>query len=294
MKTVSREISWFRILFSVLVACYLVGLLGLAWWGKGYYLTSFSERLQHPDHILLKPSGSVGHSLGVLGTSMMLLSFLYSVRKRWSFLQRFGNQKQWLQFHIFLGLGGPALVVFHTTGKLSGIAAIAFYCTMSMVISGMIGRYLYSKIPRTRKGSELSLRQIEGQLESWAGSVQEGASKEEMLRAVEGYLSGIRRRSAGVFGTLLHTLLDDLGTPFNFYQAWKIAQLQPVSLRSRLRTSRFILKQRRLLKHLAVLEASQRLFSFWHIFHRPFTVLASVVLLAHVAVAVYFGYGVRW
>jgi len=58
--------------------------------------------------------------------------------------------------------------------------------------------------------------------------------------------------------------------------------------------TRLVLKQQRLLNHLAVLDASKRLFSYWHIFHKPFTVLTFVIVFLHVAVVFYLGYGFQW
>ncbi len=273
---------------------YLVVFGSLVAHGIGYYLTPIPDRAFHPMHALLKPSGWEGRRLGMVGGVMMLLTFLYTIRKRSSFLQRFGNQKQWLQVHIFLGLGGPALVVLHTTGKLGGLAAIGFYSTMAMVVSGIIGRYLYSKIPRTRKGNEMSLAQMEQQLSEWIAELGSDSSRDRLLEAIEQYLAQVRQQRRGMVMTVAVVIADDLKGLSHVYQAWRISALQGKGIRRRIKVVRLVLKQRRLLKKLAVLEASQRLFSYWHIFHRPFTILASVLILIHVAVATYFGYGVNW
>jgi hypothetical protein len=286
--------SVFRVFMGVLVGSMLGLLLNLGSWGYSYYATPLAERAFHPQHALLKPSGSIGHLLGSAGGLMMLFTFVYSLRKRWPLLQKIGGQAQWLQLHIFLGLSGPTLVAFHTTGKLRGVAAIAFYSMMAMVVSGIVGRYLYSKIPRTKKGSEMSYRQMEDQLAAWVEELEAERQKDDILEAIENYLAGIRKGSGGLLRTLFYSISDDLAAPVNFYRAWRITRKLHTSFRRRLQVTRLILKQRRLLKHLALLDASQKLFSFWHIFHKPFTVLASVVIFVHIAVATYFGYGVRW
>jgi hypothetical protein len=291
-KPEQQKLNLFGMCLSIIVAGYLTGLLAVAYGGSEYYLTPLSDRAFHLDHSEFKPSGSIGHRLGTVGGVMMLLTFAYSIRKRVPFLQKIGTQKQWLQVHICLGLGGPALVVLHTTGKLGGLAAIGFYSTLAMVISGIFGRYLYSKIPRTRKGNEMSLIQIEqefSELVTRLGSDREGG---RLLDAVEAYLSQVKKQSLGLGQALLVAFWDDLKSPVRVIQAWRITSHQRAGLLVRIRTTRLILKQRRLLKKLTVIEASQRLFSYWHIFHRPFTILASVLISVHVAVATYFGYGV--
>ncbi|MEN4098501.1 MAG: hypothetical protein ROW52_01135, partial [Anaerolineaceae bacterium] len=55
-------------------------------------------------------SSFYGHSMGVVGFLLMLMTeTLYSLRKR-SRLARWGRMSAWLQFHIFTGIVGPYLV----------------------------------------------------------------------------------------------------------------------------------------------------------------------------------------
>jgi len=291
-KSTKRKFNLFGVCLSIIVAGYVTGLLAVAYRGLDYYLTPLDERAFHEEHSELKPSGTIGHRLGTIGGILMLLTFAYSIRKRSTRLQRIGTQKQWLQVHICFGLGGPILVVLHTTGKLGGLAAIGFYSTLAMVVSGIFGRYLYSKIPRTRKGNEMSLIQIEQEFADLASRLSGDQEGNELLDAVQSYLSQVRKRSLGLGQALAVALWDDLKSPIRVIQAWNISSHQHATFRVRIKTTRLILKQRRLLKKLTVIEASQRLFSYWHIFHRPFTILASVLISIHVAVATYFGYGV--
>jgi len=294
MQKKQTKVDSFEVCLAVIAIGYLAGVLAFGIRTHSYYLTPVAERAFHPLHSQLKPSGTTGHTLGSVGGVMMLLTFLYPIRKRWPLLQRFGTQKHWLSTHILFGLGGPGLVVIHTTGKLNGLAAIGFYSMMAMVFSGIFGRYLYSRIPRNRRGKEMSLAQIEEQLSELVGSLEVDGDRNQFLAAIEDYLSQVRRESRGLIGTLFTSLVDDLMGPWRVVQAWRLSAVQAGGLTKRVRATRLILKQRRLLKKLALLEASQSLFSYWHIFHRPFTFLASSLIAVHVAVATYLGYGVSW
>lgn len=96
-----------------------------------------------------------GHGIGILGFILMLMTeVLYSLRKR-SRLARWGSMAAWLQFHIFTGLVGPYLVLLHTSWKFNGLAGVATLFTVVIVISGFIGRYIYTRIPRTVEGLEI-------------------------------------------------------------------------------------------------------------------------------------------
>ena len=287
--------SPFRIFFATIIFAYVVVLLLLVVWGGAYYSTPLAERHLLPQHRVFKSSGAVGHTLGIVGTLMMLFIFVYSLYKRSKILQKFGTQAQWLRVHIFLGLAGPILVTFHTTGKLGGIVAVAFYSMWAMVISGVAGRYLYAKIPRTMQGNKMTLKEIESQLEEMVEALRFNEKKREVLEGIEGFLARTRLQKGGLFKALAHLMLDDLRLPLNAYRVWHIVgKDQALSLKKRSRISRLVLRQQRLLNHLAILDASQRLFSYWHVFHKPFTVITFVIVFLHAAVALYWGYGLKW
>lgn len=97
-----------------------------------------------------------GHGLGIIGFILMLMTeTLYSLRKR-SRSARWGRMSTWLQFHIFTGLVGPYMVLLHTSWKFNGLAGVTTLLTVVIVISGFVGRYIYTRIPRTADGIEMT------------------------------------------------------------------------------------------------------------------------------------------
>jgi hypothetical protein len=93
-----------------------------------------------------------GHGLGILGFLLMLMTeTLYSLRKRMRTV-RFGRMSYWLKFHIFTGLVGPYMVLLHTSWKFNGLAGVTTLLTVVIVISGFVGRYIYTRVPRTADG----------------------------------------------------------------------------------------------------------------------------------------------
>src|SRR5512147_1334667 len=96
-----------------------------------------------------------GHGIGILGFILMLMTeILYSLRKRTRSV-RWGRTASWLQFHIFTGLVGPYMVLLHTSWKFNGIAGATTLLTIIIVVSGFIGRYIFTRIPRTMDGLEI-------------------------------------------------------------------------------------------------------------------------------------------
>ena len=115
-----------------------------------------------------------GHALGIFGFILMLMTeVLYSLRKR-TRSARWGRMSSWLQFHIFTGLVGPFMVLLHTSWKFNGLAGATTLLTLIIVVSGFIGRYIYTRIPRTLDGleiegtlSEAALRQARRLMALW-------------------------------------------------------------------------------------------------------------------------------
>lgn len=139
-----------------------------------------------------RPSGPVGHALGIVGFLLMLgAETLYSWRKQQRGAGR-GRISTWLQVHIFIGLIGPFLVLLHSAWRLNGLAGGVMVLTMLMVASGFLCSYVYTALPHTIDGSELALRDLEAQiaaansqLQGWtAGHAKTVANLGERLAAL--------------------------------------------------------------------------------------------------------------
>jgi hypothetical protein len=101
-----------------------------------------------------RASSLVGHGIGVVGFLLMLMTeTLYSIRKRRTDAA-WGSVAGWLRFHVFTGLVGPYMVLLHTAMLFQGLAAVALVLTGVVVASGVVGRYLYTAVPRTIEGHE--------------------------------------------------------------------------------------------------------------------------------------------
>lgn len=128
-------------LWLAFISCILIG--------AGYGLVVFWTRE-------VPAAGELfGHTLGIIGFILMLLTeTLYSIRKR-SRRAALGRMSTWLKFHIYMGLVGPFMVLLHTSWKFNGLAGASTLLTFIIVVSGFIGRYIFTRIPRTLDGLEI-------------------------------------------------------------------------------------------------------------------------------------------
>ncbi|MEI6049923.1 MAG: hypothetical protein WCS03_13540 [Bacteroidota bacterium] len=169
-----------KIFISILVAIVILTLIFLLYMGISYYKISLEERFYHPAHNLLKPSGILGHGMGILGSLLMITGMVtYMARKRYRFLARVGILKHWLEVHIFLCTLGPIMVFFHTALKFGGLVAISFWSMVAVFLSGIIGRFIYLQIPHTIEGGELSLNEVRELKADVAGIVKNSCNLDE-------------------------------------------------------------------------------------------------------------------
>jgi hypothetical protein len=93
-----------------------------------------------------KPSRGYGHWLGYVGTAFMLLTLFYPLRTRLGLFKTWGLQSTWLSVHLWVGFIGATLVTYHSALQLGRWVGLACYAMWLVVLSGVVGRYLYGML----------------------------------------------------------------------------------------------------------------------------------------------------
>jgi len=274
---------------------FLIGLLVtsyLAFDGYEYYLLSIEHRFDHPDHQILKPSGTLGHGLGIIGSLMMIVGVsVYMLRKRVRLFLRFGILKHWLEFHIFLCSLGPILVLYHTAFKFGGIVAVSFWSMMAVVLSGIIGRYIYLQIPRTIEGREMSLNEINQTKDALNQKLILVYRLDESV--LEAIMQAVKKRPDRSGNSMLKRSIAKFIFERNTIREVKtILRKQNITGKSFNDVMGVIRSEISLNRKIDRLITMQNLFRYWHVAHLPFAILMLIIMLIHVAVALTFGY--RW
>ncbi len=87
------------------------------------------------------------YNMGLVGGILMLMAMLYSLRKRLKILRRVGKIENWYYFHLIGGVIGPIIIVFHSSFNLKSInSSMAFIAMVLVAVSGLFGRYIYTRI----------------------------------------------------------------------------------------------------------------------------------------------------
>jgi len=281
-----------KFFIGILVFIVLITMIGLTYNGISYYNTSIEERFYHPGNNLLKPSGTLGHGFGIIGSLLIIIGVsTYMARKRYRFLSRLGVLKHWLEFHIFLCTLGPLLVLFHTAYKFGGLVAVSFWSMVAVFLSGIAGRFIYIQIPRTIEGQELSQNEIRAMktdiAEVLMGSYhldQESYSliTDTIKRKVELYQSNI-------FVRFFNNYSDDSKTIRLVKAVLRKSLIHRNEQKQIIDLIKTDLKLNRKIERLGTM---QNLFKYWHVVHSPFALVMLIIMIIHVGVTIAFGY--RW
>lgn len=240
------------------------------------------------------PRSNVGFYLGVAGSVMMLAMLLYPLRKHARFMQSWGSLKHWFRWHMVMGIVGPTLVLFHSTFHIrSTNAGVALFSMLSVVASGIIGRFIYTKIHYGLYGSRATLDKLQAE---FSGKSADARSLLHFAPRVEAWLQSFERESTQPdrsFGAHLYCLLT-LGLRRNL-MAFRCARELRRTLRDNphsdfrggapeaIRLATSYLKE---CQRVAQFSTYERCFSLWHVLHIPFIYILAASAIFHI-VAVY-------
>ncbi len=235
-----------------------------------------------------KASDFFGHSIGILGFLLMLMTeTLYSLRKRRR-SARWGAMSQWLDFHIFTGLVGPYLVLLHSSWKFNGLAGIVLLMTLIIVASGFVGRYIYTAIPRTREGVEIEAQvleieigKIDSQLQDWL-SIQ----RDESIRKLAQRFTAQSAVTGVGYGLVVARGISERGHRLGWWLEKR--RLSP-KVRAQLdQMSRLLRQKRTLQRQVASLAMARRLMALWHAVHVPLGLALFILAFIHILAAIYY------
>ena len=277
-------------------------LLTLAVYGFDYYTLDGAQRPLSPKHVLLKPSGTIGVKLGMLGLLMFLAIFLYPIRKRWPWLAKQGNARHWLDIHVMLGLSAPLIVAFHASFKFRGVAGMAFWIMAAVALSGVVGRYLYGQIPRSLSAAEMSFKESQALQAQFTQQLsQQNVISPEQLEPLFRLPSSESVEQLQILPALGYMLALDCARPLHVARLrWRVLPffmilstlggLLPSGNAEVEKVIRIARQQAALSKRILFLSRSQQVFHLWHVVHRPFSYSFAVLACIHIGVVLLLGY----
>jgi hypothetical protein len=250
----------------------------------------------------LTPVSGVGYWLGIAGSSLMLLLLLYPLRKRVRSLRGIGPVTFWFRAHMILGVLGPVLVLWHANFRLGSInCSVALVTMLVVAISGIIGRYLHSKIHLRMHGRKAEAQEVEADADELRGFIgTDPQVADRIIAQLNDFAQLGTAAPKGVLGGLV--LLSVIGWRGSAVRMRLIAharQVIAVEGRRRGRSRRvqsqqlagaadFVTQHIGAAKRAATFAFYERLFRLWHVFHVPLFVLLVIVAMIHVFASHFF------
>jgi hypothetical protein len=273
-------------------------LCGICIAGAPYYRLPAAGRVRSPLHVWFKPAGYIGQSAGLLALAIFLFLWLYPLRKKFRSLAWTGSIARWLDVHVLAALSLPLLVAIHAAWRFTGLIGVGFWSLLVVWVSGVAGRYIYARIPRSKAGVELTIEEIAARREALLAEIVKASGLDAKL--VQAMLAvrehGPRR---GVVGTLIGMVADDFArrrAARALRRAWRARARHGRRGDRRLIAEVLHLARREmgLEQQTRMLDASHNVFRYWHVLHRPVAVAALVAVVVHVAVVVALGATWLW
>ena len=101
------------------------------------------------------PGDQLSTWCGLVGTGLMLIAAIYPVFRRIKLFRWLASNTMWFDFHIMAGIVGPMFIALHSVVRLDSWVSAAFWSMVIVVVSGFLGRYLYTLVPELSSGAEL-------------------------------------------------------------------------------------------------------------------------------------------
>jgi hypothetical protein len=249
----------------------------------------------------ITPTRGLGYALGIVGGSLMLVLLMYPARKRAEWLHFIGGVPIWYRIHMTLGIVGPTMVLFHSNFSLGATNSnVALFCMLAVSGSGLIGRYIYSRVYGDWHDHKSTLEELQATAELLR-------NQSHTITMLPDYLGAIEREEERLFspakspvGALVRPVTMGMRSAM---ARWRLNnQIRRMVLEAA-RQSPTLAAHGRRLTATAMSYATRRLnavrlvrehtfyvklFSLWHIAHVPFFIMTLVAGIVHVvSVTVY-------
>ena len=237
----------------------------------------------------LTAESGLGYALGIIGSVFMLLLLLYPARKHARWARHLGRVKYWFRAHMILGIAGPLCILYHCNFQLGSTNSnITLFVMLTVAISGIFGRYFYTRIHYGLYGRKAALSELSSTQAFTTSRLSEVISLAPQLRNRIDKISATSNGWAPDFligGFLMHWRYWSIQPTLE--RAYRITadrkQWDKKTYRHNLQTARShlhdFLAASRKIHEFAIY---QRLFSLWHVLHVPLFVMLVLSATVHV------------
>jgi Fe-S-cluster-containing hydrogenase component 2 len=222
---------------------------------------------------------------GLIGVGLMIVAAIYPIFRRIKLFRWMASNTMWFDFHLMAGTIGPMFVALHSALRLDTWVSAAFWSMVIVVVSGFLGRYLYTQVPELSSGVELE--ELDHQRAFETARPRMPVAIAELDRGLGEHRAAAQRVARGT--SVLYALVWLLAQDFSriplltgYRRRHRLKQLGVDTRRMRKdlsrRTARLIMIGRR----QVVAPKAQLLLNSWKKVHVPFTILLTAFAAVHI------------
>jgi hypothetical protein len=226
----------------------------------------------------------------------MLMLLLYPLRKKIRLMRQLGAIKYWFKAHMLLGVLGPVLILFHANFSIGSTNSnIALMSMLLVAVSGIVGRYIYTKIHYGLYGKRESLKELQSALEkSKRGLVVVFGYAPKLRHHLHSFEATVTTSSPNILYGIISIFFIGLRILWNYIvmlvglrRALQVTALREgwtdnVLKKHKKDAHRYIATYLLLVKKIVLFSFYERLFAKWHVFHLPLFIILVITALVHV------------
>lgn len=222
----------------------------------------------------------IGYTLGIVGGVLMLVVVLYPLSKRSRILTHWIPVRYWFGVHMFLGIVGPVLILFHSNFQIGSInSTVALICMLLVAGSGLIGRYIYTHIHHGLYGKRISLNELKRSVEEEHAHVfNQEIIGQKLMQKLEAVEQKALESYSGIFDSLRHVMYLGSQSGLIAKQLTKHLKGSPQYKDARQAVGDYML----VLRRIAAFKLYERLFALWHVLHFPLFIMMVITAIIHV------------
>ncbi len=163
--------------------------------------------------------------------------------------------------------------------------AISFWSMVAVVLSGVIGRFIYIQIPRTIEGRVMSLSELQLLREEIGTRLTTSLPVNQSFDLAFA-TTPPDQKEGGFFRLLWYDIGQRRST---IGQLKRQLKQMGVGGREKKQIVKMVKHEMALSHRIKRLETMKKIFRYWHVAHLPFAIVMLVIMLIHIAVTLAFG-----
>jgi len=237
------------------------------------------------EHVHFRAGDTLSVWCGVIGTALMIIAAIYPIFRRMKAFRWLASNTMWFDFHLMAGVVGPMFVILHSALRLDTWVSAAFWSMIIVVVSGFLGRYLYTLVPGLSSGVELEELDHERAFQKVRSRLTVAMAEIDRELAVHRARAQAVATSPGVARALWWLIFQDIGRiPRTLARRRRLRQLG-VDRRTRRDLARRAARMIVIARRQVVAPKAQLLLNSWKKVHVPFTVILTGFAAVHIWVS---------